>query len=460
MLGALCVTVLGRSISARAADDDAVPPVTSAAPTSERGLDAENAAGAGEKKQTGVEEQAAPSAAVKAPDASGQHAPPGDAEEKKDDGARKKNGKKGKKHAAADGGAVASADLRGLGRIDVGGRVFARAALAHQPRLIVDETGAPVEEDVNSLDLSVPSARLHAKYRAPVKWLSAEVEADFAGKVELKDAFLRAKPNYFSAQAGQFKLPFSAIRLASPWDLPVTDRGFVDDVLVDRFQIAGRRPGVAFAVRGKGGVRPELVVGSFQGSVVEDVTDGDYQPIDELTLDSQSLVARATLRAGDVEFGLGYEHRVGSPEELEVEHYATGNVDAVVDTRIGGGGLRTWAEAIVGESPYENDLKPADDRDAIFVCLRLIAGYRFGGVNYADPYLEPYGMVSGLDPDTDVTTDLVLEGALGVNVGLWDLVRVGLQGELVRVGRNFPRSIYLGQMLERTALVLQAGVNF
>lgn len=377
-----------------------------------------------------------------------------------DEDSSKKNGKKKKKkHGAAEGGVLAAGD-GALGHVEVGGRVFARAALARQPRTIVDETGTPVEQDVDSLDLSVPSARLHAKYRAPVKWLSAEVEADFAGKVELKDAYVRARPDYFSAQAGQFKLPFSAIRLESPWSLPIVDRGFVDDVLTDRFQIAGRRPGVTLGVRGKGDVRPELVVGAFQGSVIEDVTDGDFEPIDELGLDSQSLVARATVRVRDVEFGAGYEHRVGSPAELEVEHYATGNLDAVIDTRLGGGGLRLWAEGIAGQSFYEHEDKPIDDRDAIFVCLRLIAAYRFGGEVFAEPYIEPYGMISGLDPDTEVTSDTALEGMLGVNVGLWDLVRVGLQGEVVRVGANFPRSVYLGQLLDRTALVLQAGVNF
>jgi hypothetical protein len=371
---------------------------------------------------------------------------------------KKPSKKKHKKKQLSSEGSFALGE--GLGRIEVGGRVFARMALAREPRTLVDETGTPVEADVDSLDTSVPSARLHAKYRAPVKWLSAEVEADFAGDPELKDAYVRARPDTISATAGQFKVPFSAIRLDSPWDLPIAERGLVDDVLVDRFQIAGRRPGFAFGVRGKGGVRPELVVGTFQGSALDDETTGDFDPIEELTLDSQSLVARATMRVGHVALGAAYEHRVGSPAELEVEHYATGNVDAVVDAPISGGGLRIWVEGIAGESWYEHEVKPADDADAVFVCLRLITAFRFGGARYGEPYIEPYGMISALDPDTDVTSDMVIEEVLGVNVGLWDLVRVGLQGEIARVGRNFPRSVYLGQKLDRTALVLQAGLEF
>jgi hypothetical protein len=375
------------------------------------------------------------------------------------DSGKRKNGKKGKKKREGEA-AVVSAGSAELGHVEVGGRVFARTALARQPRVIVDENGTPAEENVDSLDTTVPSARIHAKYRAPMKWLSAEIEVDFAGKPELKDAYLRARGDHLSAQAGQFKMPFSAIRLASPWDLPLADRGFVDDVLTDRFQIAGRRPGWAFGLRDKGGLRPALVVGTFQGSVLEDETQDDFEPIDELTLDSQSLVARATVRLGDVALGAGYEHRAGSPAELEVEHYATGNLDAVIDTELGGGGLRIWAEGIVGESWYEHELKPADTADAIFVCARLISAYRFGGLHRGEPYIEPYGMFSALDPDADVSSDIAFEEVLGVNVGFWDIVRLGLQGEAVRVGRNFPRAVSLGRLMDRTALVLQAGVQF
>jgi hypothetical protein len=368
-------------------------------------------------------------------------------------------GKKKRKKGGSNLSEPAEGDHR-FGHVQVGGRVFARAALARQPQSVVDETGTPVEEDVDSLDMSVPSARLRAKYRAPMKWLSAEVEVDFAGNRQLKDAYIRARPDHASVQAGQFKMPFSAFRLTSPWELPIADRGFVDDALTDRFQVAGRRAGWAVGVRQKGGVRPELVVGSFQGSVIEDVTDGDFTPIDELTVDSQSIVARATARLGDVAVGAAYEHRVGSAEELEVEHYATGNLDAVLDTQIGSGGLRVWLEGIFGESFYEHESKPVDDADAIFVSARVIAAYRFGGLEHGELYVEPYGMFATLDPDVEVTSDTAFEEVVGVNVGLWDLARVGLQAEFVRVGRNFPRAVYLGQMLDRTALLLQAGLEF
>ena len=119
-----------------------------------------------------------------------------------------------------------------------------------------------------------------------------------------------------------------------------------------------------------------------------------------------------------------------------------------------------WAEGIVGESWYEHELKPADDADATFVCARLITAYRFGGLLRGEAYIEPYGMVSALDPDAGISSDIAFEEVLGVNVGFWDIVRLGLQGEVVRVGRNFPRAVSLGRLMDRTALVLQAGVQF
>jgi hypothetical protein len=117
-------------------------------------------------------------------------------------------------------------------------------------------------------------------------------------------------------------------------------------------------------------------------------------------------------------------------------------------------------EGIFGESFFEHELKPPDGVDAIFVSARLISAFRFGGQRYGEPYIEPYGMIASVDPDLDIASDAALEEVLGVNVGLWELARVGLQGELVRVGRNFPRAVYLGQLLDRTALVATAGLEF
>src|SRR5262249_22681941 len=155
----------------------------------------------------------------------------------------------------------------------------------------------------------------------------------------------------------------------------------------------------------------------------------DVEPISERALDSQSLVARAEARIWDVTAGVNYEYRVGTDRENEPSHYWTFGADATLDTEFGKNGLRVWAELMDGASFFEHRFKPIDQFDAIFVSARAIAAFRFGGTRRETFYVEPYGMIATLDPDIDIASDVMLEQALGVNVGLWKRVRLGLELE-------------------------------
>jgi hypothetical protein len=53
-----------------------------------------------------------------------------------------------------------------------------------------------------------------------------------------------------------------------------------------------------------------------------------------------------------------------------------------------------------------------------------------------------------------------VEIAAGVNVGLWGLLRVGVQGESVRAEPNLPRRYLLGADPDRLAVLSQVGINF
>jgi hypothetical protein len=350
-----------------------------------------------------------------------------------------------------------------FGHLQPTGRVFVRAALARHYESVIDAAGATRQARIDSLDLSVPSARVGLVYDAPIRWLRANVELELSGKPRLTDAFLRAKLPYFTAKAGQFKLPFSAIEMESAWSLPTARRGLLHDAIVDELQVAGRRPGVtveAHARRGK--IRPSLSLGAFQASVLVD-DDPDQRERDLLknaSLYSQSFVARAELKLYDVVVGLGYEDRLGTPALLATKHYSTGGADLTLDTEIRGLGLRVWAEGMLGASWLENWYKPPDGRDTLFWATRLVSALRFGGRRRLEPYVEPYGMFGLLDPDTEVLNDLMAEEVLGVNVGLWKLARVGLEVELAHVERNFPQTYYLGDDPDRVALVIHAGAQF
>jgi len=342
------------------------------------------------------------------------------------------------------------------------GRVAVRAELERHERVAVDRDDPSVTERVDSFDLTVPLARIGVHYRAPVKWLSAQVEIDAAEETLLLDAWAMARNENFWARAGKFKMPFSAIEMESSFTLPMVRRGLVHDLLVDELEVAGRRPGVALGARSKDDFRPSLVLGAFQGSILthEDPGDRDVELASEQALDVQSLVARAEARVWDVTLGVNYEHRVGTDLEDLPSHYWTFGADAVLDTELGEHGLRAWLEVMDGSSFFEHSLKPSDTFDAIFVSVRAIAAFRFGGTRRETFYVEPYGMVATLDPDIDIASDVVVEEALGVNVGLWKRARVGLELEFQKAQTNFPERYLLGENADRKALVLGAQLSF
>jgi hypothetical protein len=361
------------------------------------------------------------------------------------------------------------------GNFSVKGRVFVLAELSRQERTRnVAEGGTlvPRTEHPHSLDLSVPTARASLKYQAPQEWLSAEIEVEIADGPDMRDGYIQAKGRHLSAKLGQFKLPVSAYAMESLWDLPVVRRGLLHEILTDWLDVGGRLPGVMFGVRGRGGVKPSLTLGAFQGRVAEEITPGDRNtdPISldttgsESYLDAQSYVARVGAELADlVDVGLYYQHRVGSPAVGEFEHYPTAGVDAVLDSVFENGGLRVWFDAMLGKSWYEHGEKSVDDEDATFMAARLCTGFRFGGVEPDQAYVEPFALFSLFEPDRDVVDDFVYEAALGVNVGYWDRARIALQGEVASSGRNFPHTstgYFSGNVPDHLGLLLQGAVAF
>lgn len=337
------------------------------------------------------------------------------------------------------------------------GRVFALAELSHRHERVLTVDSGLVERDRDALDLSLQSARFGVEYRAPLRWLSAEVELEVAGKVRAKDAFVKAGQTFF-VKAGQFKVPAAALEVASPWTLPLARRGLVHDLMTDWLDIAGRAPGIAFGYHQKDGLKPRLTLGVFQGTSLKQVLPGDrdVRLIDHVSLEAQTYAARAELSPFGVNLGAWYEQRVGSIAVGQFRHFATFGLDATVER----GGLRAWVDGSGGQSPYLSANKPGSDRPAWFAAGRALVAYRFGGAERDDPYLEPFGFFALLDPDTDVVSDMVHEAALGVGAGFWDRARITLQGELTGGQRNLPQGFLDGQEPAHKSLLLQAGARF
>jgi hypothetical protein len=341
------------------------------------------------------------------------------------------------------------------------GRLFALSELSHRRETVVGADGSLVTQNRDALDLSLQSARIGAEYRSPLRWLSAELELELARKPRVKGAYLEAGKRFF-AKAGQFKVPSSAFELDSPWTLPLARRGLLHDLMTDWLDIAGRRPGLAVGYKEKGGLKPRLTLGVFQGTALKQVVPGDRDVtlIDHASVQAQTFAARGELTLFGVTVGAWYEQRVGSTEVAKFRHFATFGLDARADERLGYGVLRAWVDGSGGQSLYVNVDKPGGDPYPWFAAGRALLAYRFGGAAQGELYVEPFGFFAVMDPDTEVVSDFVSEAALGIGTGFWDQARITLQVETTHAQRNFPGGFLDNQEPDHRSLLLQAGAHF
>ncbi|WP_426750824.1 hypothetical protein [Myxococcus sp. Y35] len=117
--------------------------------------------------------------------------------------------------------------------------------------------------------LSIADARVGVS--TSLSNLEAEVTADLADSQMLKDAFVRLADDKkrFRLYGGQFKTPFLQRSLESSWDLPLQDRGLVEEYITETHQMGGRRMGVMGEVRLKQVWGLKVSAGFFQGALDE-----------------------------------------------------------------------------------------------------------------------------------------------------------------------------------------------
>ena len=315
-----------------------------------------------------------------------------------------------------------------------------------------------VESRQKELEVALVEARFGAEYRA-MGWLSLQLEADFAGGINLKDAFVRVENKRFRGQFGQFKMPVSAMAMESPWRLPVPERGIIQAILSDHVQMLGRRQGLLGRFRAKGGVRPEVSLGVFQGWA-----GNDNEPIkpdlnvDE-TFDSQNAVLRLGARLAGVDVGLIGE-RISTLVAARIRHFWATGLDATADYDLYCGGVRFWAEGFTGTT-WKSSNNGAEQPEIQFLTARGLFAWRWGGVDDEDASIEPYLLGALLDPDVETHSDLVWEAMLGVNVGAWKRFRVNLTGKLAGSDRGVPDQLFVGNVLrDEKSVELQVGAAF
>lgn len=272
----------------------------------------------------------------------------------------------------------------------------------------------------NTFELA--SARAGVLYRDRTYGLRVEVEAELSGRnAEVRDAYVRLDPSkHVRVQAGRFKRPISAVALASRWDLPVIERGYLNDLAVDygfsqepdELPLSGRFIGATTTLRDTElPGRPELVVGVFRSAVHDQVagTDPDWSkqfPEDVFSrLEVEPLpgfrLATSLAWVGQLETG---------GEQSTFRHGFVSSLDAVVDM----GMFRGWFEVFTGTSTLHLQ---ADGRAlGRFQAARAIASGRVPVTHTI--YVEPYVAFQYLDGSSELDDDRIIQGGGGINVGV------------------------------------------
>ncbi len=322
-----------------------------------------------------------------------------------------------------------------LGSVAVGGRVSARETL-----------GAKGDEAWEGR-LTIPNARLEFDYRYK-KGLRAVVEFDVTDG--LKDAFVWLKVGKgLSVRAGRFKVPVSLVESEATARLPLVRRGLLREVYNSALEISGRRIGAQLEWK-CAGCTLDLKVRA-----------GVWQNDDQKAALSAGLGLVPMVRGEwqvleSLELGAGARAQVFSATSDSRWSNWTAELDAKHTLSFGWGEWRTWAEVALGRSDL---LVGAQGR---MLTARAVTALRFGGTRAGALYLEPFGMLSALDPDLKRTDDRLWEAVGGLNVGQWNRWRLQVQFEHRQAQGSAPTTLKTldNDLVTRKALLLQTQVVF
>ncbi len=291
-------------------------------------------------------------------------------------------------------------------RVDVGGRVFARARSDERTEW--------------EREMSLRSARFELDARFGIA--RAVMEAELAGGNIIKDAYVRLEPmEGLRFYAGQFRAPFMARALESRWDLPLMSRGLVEGYLTESHQLAGRRLGVMGELKVDAWREFEVQLGAFQGA--EDELGHRL---------GEDVSARVAFEPWNKRLDVGANVYWAAPGTRA--RFAAG-ADAAFDV----GGLRIDAEMLAGRLAMGR-----------FTAQLLLVSWRvpFGEENtwaveplVAGEALQLVGPSSGT----------AASAAVGVNVHYGDRIRVQTQVE---------RALRPGDSVAGTELAVQLGARF
>lgn len=269
----------------------------------------------------------------------------------------------------------------------------------------------------NQLELA--SARAGVQYRDRAYGLRIEVEAELSGNnAEVRDAYLRLDPNkHLRVQAGRFKRPISAVALASRWDLPVIERGYLNDFSIafgpsqDELPLSGRFIGATTTLRDTAlPGRPELILGVFRSAAHENVLARPLDWSKQFPEDVFSRLEVEPLPGFKLATSLAWVGQVEIANQPSTfRHGFVSSLDAVVEVGI----FRGWFEAFTGTSTFHLTDMRAVGR---FQAVRAIASGRLPVTDTI--YVEPYATFQYLDGSSELDDDRIIQGGGGINLGV------------------------------------------
>jgi hypothetical protein len=311
-------------------------------------------------------------------------------------------------------------------------------------------------------ELRLDSVRLGADYNWKDRLriqiaLEANTDADELIRDIVRDAYVELTvASGVAVRAGRFKIPISIIESTSAWRLPTIDRGVVSEILGEGviggdpgIDLAGRRDGVGVDWSGPHAMRPRLEVVASQ--VLDETGVAQERPLESGA--GLDLTARASLRPlPELELGVVGSWRGRELMSGDVPRYWTTGLDATLDidsvaTRRWG--LRIWADLLFGKSV---------DRESQFLSAQMIAGWRHGGEDKGEPYVEPYTSLAYFNDRIDVSGDTVGEVVAGVAGGRWRRWRVQAQLAILRSYLEEATSPIIVE--DRTKVQIQLGAAF
>lgn len=285
--------------------------------------------------------------------------------------------------------------------------------------------------------------RVDARWMA-AEWLRLVAELDASDAVKAKDLYARLDlHDLLRVTAGQFKKPFSRLRMSSPFELVIPERGLLDRYVIGDSQyggFGGRDTGLMASGTWEGPVKLRYWVGGFNNLLTARKYHRDYVGRAQIRLFKGLILAvDACHKRYDVEVN----------DQLGVQTETRSATLLGADLRWTFRGFRLDLEAARGENVGTDP-----DLEANRPTINNGVGNTLYGAHATVSYevqvmsslrLIPALMAEVFDPDDQQDEDRALRLAAAINADIGEHVRVVLAAERVdkQVRYDAPNTVFV-----------------